>query len=453
MTASPPRTRDLSDRRTFLRGLGALMALPALESLTPRGFAAAPKAVTRVPRMAFLYTPNGVNVDHWFPTGTGQDYQFGSSMKALEPLRNDFSIITGLCHDKARSHGDGGGDHARAIASFLTGVQARKTAGADIQLGVSVDQLLADKLGRDTKLASLELSADGHRSAGRCDSGYSCAYQFNLSWRNETMPLAPEMDPRLAFERVFGIGVSEAGPGAERRKRLSKSILDVVMADAARVQKKVNAQDRAKLDEYLTSVRDIETRIERAEKLGKELPPGAQVPSGIPANYQDHIRVMFDLMALAFQTDSTRVATFMLAHDGSNRSFPDIGVPDSHHQISHHQRNPEKLNKLALIDQFYLSQLGYFLQKLKATQDGESKLLDNCAIVYGGGISDPDRHDHSNLPVILAGGGAGTLNPGRHIALDREADTPMTNLYLSLLDRAGVHAERVGDSTGRLEDI
>lgn len=451
MTAFPQRTSSLTDRRGFLRGLGTLMALPALESLATRGYAAPAKAAARPLRMAFLYTPNGVNVEHWFPKGEGEHYQFGSSMKMLEQYRKDFSIITGLCHDKARANGDGGGDHARATATFLTGVQARKTAGSDIKLGTSVDQLVADRIGHQTKLASLELSTDGQRSAGRCDSGYSCAYQFNLAWKSETMPLAPEMDPRLAFERVFGAGAG--GKEGERRRLLNKSIMDTVLADANRLQRRVNARDRAKLDEYFTSVRDIEQRIERAEKLGQPLPKDVQAPSGIPDSYQEHIRVMFDLLALSFQTDSTRVATFLLAHDGSNRSFPEIGVPDSHHQISHHQHDPEKLRKIALIDQFYLTQLAYFLQKMKSTPDGEGNLLDNSMIVYGGGISDPDRHNHDDLPVILAGHGGGTLNPGRRIALKREDETPMTNLYLSLLDRMNVPAERIGDSTGKLEVI
>jgi hypothetical protein len=259
------------------------------------------------------------------------------------------------------------------------------------------------------------------------------------------------MDPRLAFERVFGFGGSSAGPEAQRRKAMQKSIMDAVLADANRLQKRVNAQDRAKLDEYFSAVRDIEQRIERAEKMTKALPPGADVPSGIPATYKEHIQVMFDLLALAFQTDSTRVSTFMLAHDGSNRSFPEIGVPENHHGISHHQRDPVKLEKIAKVDEFYLSQLGYFLQKLKSVREGEGSLLDQSMIVYGGGLSDPDRHDHSNLPIILAGGGGGKLTPGRHIALRPEDETPMTNLHLALLDKAGVKAERVGDSTGVLE--
>jgi len=452
MTPFAPHDPSVLPRRAFLRGLGTVMALPVMESFGHRAFAAA-KAPSPPLRMAFLYTPNGINEDQWNPRGTGTGYEFGPSMKAaLEPHRNDFSIISGLCHDKARSNGDGGGDHARATATFLTGVQAKKTAGADVHLGVSVDQLAANKVGHFTKLGSLEISTDGQRSAGRCDSGYSCAYQFNLSWRNDTMPMAPEMDPRLVFERVFGAGAGTDSPQGKRRRAMAKGVLDTVLDAAKTLQGKVNAQDRAKLDEYFSSVRDIETRIERSEKLTKDLPPEIHAPSGIPESYEEHIRTMFDILTLAFQTDSTRVSTFLLAHDGSNRSFPEIGVPDNHHGISHHQHDPEKLRKIALIDSFYLRQLAYFMAKLKATKEGDSNLLDNSMIVYGSGISDPDRHDHSKLPVILAGRGRGTLNPGSHVALAAN-ETPMTNLYLALLERMGVPAERIGDSTGKLEGI
>jgi len=452
--ATPPNQAVTSNRRAFLRGLGTLMALPTLEAFSPRSFAAQKAAAAASPlRMAFLYVPNGVSVEQWFPTGVGTDYQLAPSLTALEAHRNDFSIITGLAHDKARSNGDGAGDHARSNATFLTGIQAKKTAGSDISLGISVDQLAAEKLGHLTKLSSLELSTDGERSAGRCDSGYSCAYQFNLSWKNETTPMAPEMDPRLVFERLFGMGASGGRPQDARRRRiLHKSVIDTVLDDARTLQGKVTAADKAKLDEYFTAVRDIEQRIERAEKMTKALPKGIQAPTGVPETFEEHIKSMFDLLALAFQTDSTRIATFGLSHDGSNRSFADIGVPEGHHQLSHHQKDPDKLRKLALIDQFYAKQFGYFLGKLKATKDSDgTNLLDNSMIVYGSAISDGDRHNHDHLPVIVAGRAKGMMTPGRHIALAQE--TPMTNLYLSMLDRLGVPAERIGDSTGRLEGI
>lgn len=437
-------------RRSFLRGLGTLMALPALEAFAPRRLTAA-AAAGKPLRMAFLYVPNGVNVHEWFPTGEGSQYQMSNTLKALEPHRSEFSIVSGLAQDKARSNGDGGGDHARSVASFLTGVQPKKTAGSDIHLGISVDQIAANKIGHLTKLPSLELSTDGQRSAGKCDSGYSCAYQFNMSWKNETTPMNPEMDPRLVFERLFGLGASGNSPEAKRRRAMQKSILDLVMDDAKTLQRSVSGQDKAKLDEYFTAVRDIEQRIERNEKMTKALPKGVQAPGGVPDKYEDHIRMMFDMLVLAFQTDTTRIATFSLAHDGSNRSFADIGVPDGHHQLSHHQDDPEKLRKIALIDQFYIKQLAYFLDRMKTMKEGDTSLLHNSMVVYGGGIRDGNRHDHDNLPIILAGRAGGAYSPGRRIMLPGE--TPMTNLYLNMLDRLGVSAERVGDSTGRVEGV
>jgi hypothetical protein len=401
--------------------------------------------------MAFLYTPNGVNVDQWFPKKMGNDYQMTESLREIEKHRADFSIVAGLAHDKARANGDGGGDHARATATYLTGVQALKTSGSDIQLGVSVDQIAARKIGHLTKLPSLEISTDGQRSAGRCDSGYSCAYQFNLAWSSETTPVPPEMDPRLVFERMFGSS-GDGSKEAQRRIALRKSILDTVVADAKRMNRNADADDKAKLDEYLTSLRDIEQRIQRSEKMTRTAPQGFTPPTAIPDDFEQHIRVMMDLLVIAFQTDTTRISTFMLSHDGSNRAFPFIGVPDAHHQISHHSEDPEKLRKIALIDRFYLRQFDYFLTKLKGVKEAEGTLLDNCMITYGSGIRDGDRHTHDELPLILAGRGKGTLNPGRHFHVGG-SETPMANLHLSLLDRMGVPAERLGDSNGRLEGI
>jgi len=439
-----------ASRRQVLRSLGTVMTLPFLESVGFRAFAApAKKAPIKPLRAAWFYIPNGVNVAEWFPEGEGVGYTLSQSLREIEKNRADFSVVSGLMQDWAHSHGNGGGDHARAVATFLTGCQPKKTAGADIQLGISVDQIAAQKIGHLTRLASLELSTDGQRSSGKCDSGYSCAYQYNLAWKNETMPMAPEMDPRLVFERMFGIGAS-AGKGeeAQRQRRMQMSILDTVLDEAKTLQNKVNAADQRKMDEFFSSVRDIEQRIERAEKFQSEL-PDVKVPEGVPDSYEEHIRVMFDLLALAFQTDTTRIATFMLAHDGSNRSFPELGVPDAHHYLSHHQSDPQKLEKIGKIDRFYLRQFGYFLDKMKSIKEGDGNLLENSMIVFGGAICDGNRHNHNNLPILLAGGGGGTLTHGRRLLLANE--TPMTNLYLSMLDRMGVSAERVGDSTGRLE--
>lgn len=437
-------------RRHVLRGLGTVMTLPFLESFGFRAFAAeAKKAPVKPLRAAWLYIPNGVNVNEWFPTGEGADYTLSNSLKAIEKNRGDFTVMSGLMQDWAHSHGNGGGDHARAVATFLTGCQPKKTAGADIHLGISVDQIAAQKIGHLTRLPSLELSTDGQRSSGKCDSGYSCAYQFNLAWKNETMPMAPEMDPRLVFERLFGLG-SSAGNTVEgrRQQRMQKSILDTVLDEAKSLQTKVSTGDRRKIDEYFASVRDIEMRIERAEQFKTQM-PDVKIPDGIPDSYEEHIRVMFDLLVLAFQTDTTRIGTFMLAHDGSNRSFPEIGVPDAHHYLSHHQSDPQKLEKIARIDQFYLRQFGYFLDRMKAIKEGDRTLLDNSMIVFGGAICDGNRHNHNNLPILFAGGGNGIIRHGKRVML--KTDTPMTNLYLGMLDRMGVPAERVGDSTGRLE--
>ena len=440
-----------TSRRAFLRNAGICMALPALESFGFRAFAAAKPVVSPL-RMAFLYIPNGVNTAQWNVKGEGANYELSPTLAALKDFKNDITVFSNLTADKARSHGDGGGDHARATASFLTGCQAKKTAGSDIRIGVSVDQLAAEKVGHLTPLPSLELSTDGERSSGRCDSGYSCAYQFNLSWKTETMPMAPEMDPRLVFERMFGLGASSGNtPEALRRKAGQKSILDFVLDDAKSMQRKLSTADNRKLDEYLASVRDIEERIEKAERMHKSLPKNFKPPTSVPTSAKEHIRTMFDLLTLAFQTDSTRVCSFMLAHDGSNRSFPDIGVPDSHHNISHHQSDPAKLDKIAKIDRFYMEQFAYFLKRLKDQKEGESNLLERSMIVYGGGISDGNAHDHTRLPVILAGHGGGSLHPGQHLRVAEE--TPMTNLYLAMLERMDVRAERVGDSTGVLDGI
>ncbi len=442
-------TQSLS-RRHVLRGLGSAISLPFLESLGFKTFAAETKKAAAKPlRAAWLYIPNGVNVNEWFPTGEGSSYTLSPSLRAIEQHRGDFTVVSGLMQDWASSHGNGGGDHARAVSSFLTGCQAKKTAGADIHLGISVDQIAAQKIGHLTRLPSLELSTDGQRSSGKCDSGYSCAYQFNLAWKNETMPMAPEMDPRLVFERMFGIGASAgSGKDALRQQRLQKSILDTVLDEAKSLQNNVSSQDKRKIDEYFSAVRDIEQRIERAEKFQTEM-PDVKVPAGIPDSYEQHIRVMFDLLALAFQTDTTRISTFMLAHDGSNRSFPEFGVPDGHHSLSHHQNDPKKLEKIAKIDQFYIRQFGYFLDKLKSIKEGEGNLLDSSMIVFGGAIGDGNRHNHNDLPILLAGRGNSTITHGKRMVLP--TDTPMTNLYLSMLDRMGVPAERMGDSTGKLE--
>jgi hypothetical protein len=424
----------------FLKSLASTLALPMLEPLR----AATATAPGSPLRLAYVYMPNGVNTKLWFPTGSGKNYKLSPSLEPLAEMRDHFQVIKGLALDKARANGDGAGDHARANASFLTGCQARKTAGADIRIGMSADQIAAREIGHLTRLPSLELSTDEPRRSGNCDSGYSCAYQFNLAWRSETTPAPPTRDPRAVFEALFGS--ADTSKNAERQDR-KKSVLDFVMEDAKRLQSRATGGDKNKLDEYFTSVREIEQRIERAEKHRRERPE-IDVPNGVPETYREHIRAMYDLMLIAFQTDSTRVASFLLAHDGSNRTFPEIGVNEAHHGISHHQRDERRLSLIAKIDEYYAAEFARFLKNMRNVKEGNGTLLDHSMIVYGGGISDGDRHNHDQLPIILAGHGNGTLEAGR--LLETREETPLTNLHLSLLDRMGVKAERVGDSTGKL---
>ena len=436
-------------RRTFLRGVGTALALPWLEAMTP--LRAAAPALPRPLRMAFVYVPNGVNMEDWTPAATGADFTLPKILEPLAPLRNDLQILSGLAHRTAYPNGDGPGDHARASASFLTGVQARKTAAMDVRAGISVDQIAATQVGNQTRLPSLEISCDKGQRAGSCDSGYSCAYQFNLAWKTPTTPLPPEVDPRLVFERLFSNGsLRETAESRARRQQAHKSILDFVLTDAQQLQRDLGVNDRQKLDEYLTSVREIEQRIERAEKMSVAA-PDYPTPGGIPRDYEQHLRVMFDLLALAFQTDTTRVSSFMIAHDGSNRSYPAIGVPDGHHDISHHGGNAEKKAKIAKINRFHMTQFAAFLERLKSVREGEGTLLDNCMIVYGSGIADGNAHSHHDLPVLLAGRGGGAFQTGRHLRFTK--DTPMSNLYLSMLERMGVKEERFGDSTGVLKGL
>lgn len=431
-------------RRTFLRGAGALVALPALESLGQ----AFPQAA-RPRRLVVLYTPNGVNVPRWTVEGEGKDYRLSPTLEALEPLKAEFSVLSGLNHENATPGEDGAGDHSRGAATFLTGVRVHKTGGADIRAGVSFDQVAAGEIGKSTRWPSLQLATDGARSAGRCDSGYSCAYQYNLSWKSPALPLPAEHDPRQVFERLFGAGpLAGDAESAEARVELQKSVLDFVQEDGRSLRGRLGARDREKLDQYFSAIREVEKRIGAASapRAG-----GAAAPPPAPATFLEHVRLMLDLTTLAFQGDATRVVVFMLAHEGSNRAFPEIGVPEAHHQISHHQGNEEKLAKIARIDRFYVEQLKYFLERLRSTPDGESTLLDQGAVLYGSGISEGNKHLHSNLPLVLAGRGGGTLHPGRHL---RFADpTPASNLFLTLLQTLGVRADRFGDSTGAVAGL
>ncbi len=434
-------------RRTALRGLGVSMALPWLEIMGPRRAMGAQATGAPPVRLAFVFMPNGVNYEHWEPAGDGAEFTLSSTLEPLAPVRQHLNIITGLTLQKARANGDGPGDHARSSASFLTGRQARKTAGNDICNGISVDQVAASHIGRATRLPSIELGCEHAPTAGNCDSGYSCAYTSNISWRDETTPMAKVIDPAGAFERLFG----DATQAAAAQERLSRrqSILDFVMADSKDLASRLGSADRRKLDQFQTSVREIEQRIEQARKdsTPRKVPEVA-VPAGIPEKVSEHMDLMYDLLLLAFQTDTTRVGTLMLAVDGSNRSFPEIGITEGHHQLSHHQGDQGMVEKIRLIDRFHAERFGRFVARLAQTPEGEGSLLDHSLILLGGGISDGNRHNHENLPILLAGRGGGGLQTGRVVRAARE--TPLCNLYLSMLERAGCPQESFADSTGVL---
>ena len=437
-------------RRTLLRGLGVSLALPWLEATSTVA-----KAATQTPvnRMAYIFVPNGVHMPNWTPKTEGYGFDLPRILQPLAPVRDNLMVLTGLTHDKGRANGDGAGDHARSASVFLTGAQPRKTNGKDIRSGVSVDQVAAKEVGHLTRFSSLELGTDAGRQAGNCDSGYSCAYSSNISWSGSATPVGKEVNPKLVFERLFAGGSKkEADQSRAQREAMQQSVLDFISDDAKRLQKKLGRNDNRKLDEYLTGVREIERRMNAGtDDLELTHDVNYAPPAGIPKEYKDHLRLMCDMMVLAFQTDSTRISTMMFANAGDNKNYRDIGVPEGHHSLSHHRDDPEKLEKITRINHFHVQQLSYLLQRMQSIQEGEGTLLDNSMIVYGSGISDGNRHNNENLPVLLAGGGAGTIETGRHIRYDYE--TPMCNLFMSMLERMNVKAPYVGDSTGSLSNL
>ena len=460
---NPARERLAAfNRRQFLRGLGACVALPALETLLPaRAFAGTGQSAaglassaTGAPlRFGVVYFPNGAIQPNWWPTGESSGFELAPTMAPLQPLKQQIQVLGGMDQVNATPGPDGAGDHARASGTFLTGVRVKKTAGADIHAGISIDQVIASKVGHLTRYPSLELTCDSVRKSGNCDSGYSCAYQYNLSWRSPTTPIAPEPNPRLLFERLFGSGKQgERVESLRRRQQEQRSILDFVLDDAHSLERQLTYRDKQKLDEYLVSVREIEERIQKAERFGKPVDPAMSTPDGIPAGFEDYVQVMFDMMVVAFQTDSTRVATFLLANEGSNRPFPEIGIAEGHHSLTHHMNKQDMIDKVAQIDLWYMKQFARFLQKMDGTKDIDGRsLLHNSMIIYGSGNADGNRHTHTNLPVILAGAGGGSLSPGRFAKF---GSVPMSNMLLSLADRMGAKGvERLGDSTGRLDSI
>jgi len=434
-------------RRTFLRGVGAALALPFLDAMVP-ALTALDKTVARpARRLGFIYVPNGAVMDKWTPVGTGSDFTFSQSLTPLEPFRDQLLVLSGLAQMQARSFDDGAGDHSRGTAAWLSGIHAKRTEGADVQLGITADQIAARELGQYTPLASLELGLETIDLVGNCDNGYSCAYMNTLSWRNATTPLPIEINPRKVFRRLFGAGNSTAERMAQIKDR--RSILDSVLQDVARLQGTLGPSDHQRLTQYLDAIRDVERRIERAEERNAEPElPLMPVPDGVPDTFEEHIQVMFDLQVLAFQTDMTRVVTFLIGRELSNRTYPGIGITEAHHSLSHHQSNAEKIEKLIKINTYHVQKLTYLLDKLRSTADGDGSLLDHSMIVYGSGLSDGNRHDHSPLPTLVVGGGAGLVKGGRHLQYPKE--TPMTNLLVTLLDHTGIPVDTLGDSTGPL---
>lgn len=437
-------------RRMVLRGLGTALALPLLDAMGPtRAWGeTSPKGKTTPNRLAFLYVPNGKNMADWTPATEGADYELPHILKPLEKFKADFNVLTGLTADGARPHGDGGGDHARAMAAFLTGAHPRKTDGTDIKNGISVDQVAAGRIGDQTRLASLEIGGEPGAMAGNCDSGYSCVYSHTMSWRSATQPLPKEVNPKSIFERLFA---NDDDTARKERNARRKSLLDFVQQDAKDLTGKLGASDQRKLDQYFTSIRDIELRIERSEKLPPVKTPDMAKPEKIPATYEEHLRLLADLMVLAFEADVTRVCTFVLANEGSNKPYPFIGVSEGHHDLSHHGNDAKKKEKIRDINTFHVTQLAYLLERLKSIPEGEGNLLDHCMIAYGSGNSDGNAHNHDNLPVLLAGHGGGTIKTGRHIRYKNE--TPIANLWLSVLERTDVRVPFLGDSTGSLVNL
>ncbi|MCE9557811.1 MAG: DUF1552 domain-containing protein [Armatimonadetes bacterium] len=437
-------------RRTLLKGLGTTVALPTLEAMLPLT-AMASSAPKQAVRMAFLFVPNGMSMNEWTPKTSGALGELPDVLRPLMAQKSKISVLTGLSQVNAAAMGDGPGDHARSAATWLTGVHIKKSSGSDIKAAISVDQVAAEKLGKLTKFASLELGCERGGLSGDCDSGYSCAYSSAISWRGEHTPIAKEVNPRLVFERLFGS--SEGYDNAESRSirsRYNTSILDFVAADATSLRGKLGDRDRKKLDEYLEGVRDIEQRVKRFEQ-NSPVKTGVVRPTGVPQDFGEHIRLMGDMMILAFQSDLTRISTMMFANEGSNRSYAMVGVNEGHHEMSHHGMDPHKLEAKRQIDLFHVTQLAYILKRMDEIKEPTGTLLDNTVLVYGGGIGDGNRHNHDDLPILLAGRGGGTIQTGKHMVY--QSQTPLNNLYLALLDRMGIPVETLGDSTGKLSPL
>lgn len=443
-------TRKAIHRRTFLKGMGTVLALPMLDAMT-----SALAATARPPvRLAFVYLPNGIDMRNWTPSYEGPFQALPPILKPLESLKNDFSMLGNLAHATGNAWQSGPGDHGRACGGYLTGVHVRKST-TDIRAGVSVDQLVAKKIGAETRFPSLELGLEDARQTGSCDSGYSCAYTNNLAWKTETQPLPPILEPRAVFERLFGDGVAMTPEARARENALRRSILDYVNEDLKKLKGAVGPSDKRKLDQYATAVRDIELQLERAERDNAQgiLKNGPRMdkPYGMPSNFAEHFKLITDMMTVAFQADLTRVATFIVTREGTPRPYPEIGIPEGHHQLTHHRNEVALMDKVAQINTYHVAQFAKWLERLKATKEGDANLLDNSIIVYGTGLADGNGHVHEDLPTLVAGRAGGAFKPGRRIVYQRE--TPMTNLFVTIMDRLGLPVEQFGDSTGPLDGL
>ena len=438
-------TKGALPRRTFLRGMGATLALPLLDAMVPAASMRAQTIASSVRRLGYVYIPMGMNAAAWTPATQGRLTELSPSLLALTPVLDHITVVSNLELRNAYTTGN----HASSNCAFLSCSKAKRTEGSDYELGTTVDQIAAKAIGRDTQIPSLEIGTDLIAQVGNCDNGYACAYQNNLSWSSPTTPLPTEADPRVVFERLFGDGGSPERRRAELKK--SGSILDWMTADMARLQRELGAGDRIKVGQYLDSVREVERRIQRAEQSDASALSDLDRPASVPAVWEDHVKLMFDLQVLALQADVTRIVTFQLARETSTRTYPHIGVPEPHHPVSHHTNDPEKLVKLAKINAHHVSLFAYLVEKLQATPDGDGSLLDHSLYLLGSGMGNPDIHNHTNLPIVVAGGRGTRFKGGRHIRYENPA--PLANLHLTLLDKVGVHLDSFADSTGRVSDL
>jgi hypothetical protein len=443
-------TKKSLSRRTVLRGIGTAVALPLLDAMVPALVAQTKTAARAIRRLGVVYHPNGVIYENWLPKGTGRDFVLSRTLAPLEPFRDQLIVVSNLSSHQAEALGDGGGDHSRASGSYLTGVHVKKSDSI-VENGISMDQIAAKSLEKETQLSSLQLTADDNSLVGACDVGYSCAYSSTLSWRTPTLPLMAENNPRVVFERLFGSSDSTDARVRERRLRQDRSILDSVTARVKQLQQTLGPADTTKLSDYLESLRDTERRIQKAEEQRTKQGPEVAQPSGVPDGFEPHVKLLFDLQLLAYQSDLTRVITFMYGREQTGRPYPQIGIPEPHHPLTHHQNDAAKMEKCTQIQLYHVALFAWYLEKLRTTPDGDGSLLDHVMLLYGGGISNSDRHTHGPLPTLLAGGGAGAMKGGRHLVYP--VDTPLTNLQLTLLNRLGVPVEALGDSTGQFKEL